>query len=139
VSTAVKLVAFGAAGYIAYRWLAGQSSSPASSATPGVTPAAIAPSQLDIIYPKMLAAAAAEGVGADGAGLDAWNVYAIRGGAPSPEPAPEDVFGPLSQADRTRKYTAAEFWSKMAPYLKAHMGLTGLGFFGNLCCGGGRS
>ena len=139
MSTAVKVLAFGAAGYVAYRWLLPQLTSPAPSATPGVTPASSAPSQLDVIYPKMLAAAAAEGVGADGAGLDAWNVYAIRGGAPSPEPAPEDVFGPLSQADRTRKYTAAEFWSKMAPYLKAHMGLTGLGFFGTLCCGGGRS
>jgi len=110
------------------------------STTPGVTPASSAPSQLDIIYPKMLAAAAAEGVGADGAGVDAWNVYAIRGGAPSPMPNPDDVFGSaIAGTARQAKMTASTYWAGMAPYLKAHMGLTGLGFFGTLCCGGGRS
>ncbi len=98
MSTAVKVLAFGAAGYVAYRWLLPQLTSSAPSTTPGVTPAAIAPSQLDVIYPKMLAAAAAES-----------------------------------------KMTAAAYWAGMAPYLKAHAGFTGLGFFGNLCCGGGRS
>ncbi len=138
MSTAVKVLAFGAAGYVAYRWLLPSLASSVPATTPGATPANVAPSQLDIIYPKMIQFAAAEGVGPDGAGLDAWNVYAIRGGAPSPEPAPEDVFGPLSATDRTRKYTASEYWASMAPYLKAHMGLTGLGFFGSLCCGGQR-
>ena len=136
MSTAIKLVAFGAAGYIAYRWLLAPASTSASTATPA-SPVSVAPSQLDVIYPKMIAAAAGEGVGADGAGVDAWNVYLVRGGGPNPAPSPEDVFGSAVAGDaRSAKMTAATYWAGMAPYLQAHAGFTGLGFFGTLCCGG---
>ncbi len=59
----------------------------------------------------------------------------IRGGGPAPAPAPEDVFGPLSGDDRTRKYTAVDYWARMAPFLKARGGFAGLGLFGSLACG----
>ncbi len=141
-STLVKVGLFGGAAYLAYRYYFAPSTSPAPSAlhtstgaAPSNTPA---PASLDAIYSKMVAEAAKEGVGADGAGLDAWNVYLIRGGGPSPAPAPEDVFAGVSGEARTRKYTAAEYWGGMAPYLKAKGGFAGLGLFGSLCCGGWR-
>ncbi len=130
-SSVVKVGLVGGAAYLAYRYFF---ASPAPSTAVAVSPGVPAAS-LDAIYAKMLTAAAQEGVGADGAGLDAWNVYLIRGGGPSPAPAPEDVFGSLPGAERTRKYTAVEYWGKMAPYLKQRGGFAGLGLFGYLCCG----
>ncbi len=136
-SSVVKIGLLGGAAFLAYRFYF--SPSTAAVKSPAATPATVVPAgsphKLDDIYSKMVAAAAAEGVGADGAGLDAWNVYLIRGGGPSPAPSPEDVFGSLSGADRTRKYPAAEYWAGMAPWLKAQGGYAGLGLFGSLCCG----
>jgi len=137
-SSVVKIGLLGGAAYLAYRYfLSPAPSATAVPASPSATsaPPGIPPQSLDAIYAKMLTAAAAEGVGPDGAGLDAWNVYLMRAGVPGPEPAPEDVFGPLSQDDRTRKYTAVEYWGRMAPFLKARGGYAGLGVFGSLACG----
>jgi len=138
-SSVVKIGLLGGAAYLAYRYFVAPAPAaavvPAAGAAPAAAVPGIPPASLDAIYAKMLTAAAAEGVGADGAGLDAWNVYLIRGGGPSPPPAPEDVFGALPGGERTRKYTAPEYWAKMAPFLKARGGYAGLGLFGSLSCG----
>lgn len=138
-SSLVKFGLIGGAAYLAYRYL--YASSAVSALAPAVTSATpAAPSvplvPLDAIYTRMVSAAAAEGVQGDGAGLDAWNVYLMRAGVPAPEPAPEDVFGIMPPDVRNQKWTAAQYWAGMAPYLKARGGYAGLGLFGSLCCGG---
>lgn len=135
----VKIGLLGGAAYLVYRYFVAPAPSvPAGSPAPNTSTAVapgIPPKSLDAIYAQMVIEAAKEGVGADGAGLDAWNVYATRAGGPAVEPAPEDVFGAMSQEDRTRKYTASEYWGKMAPYLKSRGGFAGLGLFGYLATG----
>ncbi len=72
-SSVVKIGLLGGAAYLAYKYFLSAPVSPLPAvASPAVT-AGIPPASLDAIYGKMLTAAAAEGVGPDGAGLDAWN------------------------------------------------------------------
>ncbi len=136
-SSVLKVGLVAAAGYLAYRqgWLsflnlAPSLASSASSVIASTSSVPPLPSQLDALYSKMVAEAAKDGMNTT-ASVDAWDVYLTRAGGPTPAPAPEDVFGANPRAS---DMTALQYWAKMAPYLKAKAGLTGLGCYGDLAC-----
>jgi hypothetical protein len=83
---------------------------------------------LDSIYSRLAAA-----VGSTPYTADQFNFFLARelpaGVAP---PDPLAVFNASGNWDRTVPMTLANYWGQMAPYLRANLGLSGLGVFGGL-------
>ena len=141
-SSLVKVGLFGGAAFLAYRyWFAPSTpAAPSSTQQPATAPAAppvtgaTTFNSLDSIYARMVDVANKAGVPAAGTSPDGWNVYLGQAGGPNPAPDPDLVFGaPAVAAARSGSpMNAAQYWSKMAPYLAATAGLSGLGVFGNL-------
>lgn len=96
------------------------------AATP---PAAPASSTLDAIFSRMVAAATTSGANtATGLTPDQWNWFLMQS-SPAVGPAPDPLLV-FSGVDRSQPMYAGVYWASMAPYLRGHLGLSGLGHFG---------
>lgn len=93
-------------------------------------PASPAFNSLDAIYTR-LAAKVSGAFGTAPQSADSYNYFlAAELPAGSAPPDPCLVFG--DGCGRGAPMTLANYWGAMAPYLRAHLGLSGLGFYGGL-------
>jgi hypothetical protein len=90
-----------------------------ATTTPATTPAF---NSLAAIYSRMVAAAPSNALTAD-----QWNVYLALVSAVA-APDPNAVFTFTDANPRTATMTAAQYWSKMEPYLVTQ-GMSGLGLY----------
>jgi hypothetical protein len=107
--------------------------SPASATPPasstGTAPVPVTFNTLDAIYARLAAA-----VGSTSLDADQFNFYLNRE-LPAGKSAPDPVtVWPMLGIDGARgaQMTLSQYWGGMAPYLKANLGLSGLGVFGGL-------
>lgn len=135
-------------GYALYWWLTHQT--PAAPTTTGGTAAgatagatagtntgsttggALAFNSLDAIY-KRTAAKVSAAYGSAPQTSDTFNFFLqqeLPAGVVAPDPCA--VFGAACGRDSASPMTLANYWGAMAPYLRANMGLSGLGFYGGL-------
>jgi hypothetical protein len=106
--------------------------SPASATPPAASTGTAAPvtfNTLDAIYARLAAA-----VGSTSLDADQFNFYLNRE-LPAGKSAPDPVtVWPMLGIEGARgaQMTLSQYWGGMAPYLKANLGLSGLGVFGGL-------
>jgi hypothetical protein len=98
-------------------------------AAPAAAPAVPVPSTLDAMFSLMTAGATASGASVSvGLTPDQWNWYLMQT-SPQLGPAPDPLLV-FPGVDRSQPMFAGVYWAAMAPYLRAHLGLSGLGHFG---------
>lgn len=103
---------------------------PVTATPPAATPPAPpASSTLDAIFSRMVGGATNSG-GNAAAGLtpDQWNWF-LNQTSPAIGPAPDPLLV-FPGVDRSQPMYAGVYWASMAPYLREHLGLAGLGHFG---------
>jgi hypothetical protein len=98
------------------------------------TGGAVAPAfnSLDAIYQRTAARVSAA-YGSAPQSADTFNYFLqmeLPAGLTAPDPCLE--FGASCGRDPASPMTFANYWGVTAPYLRAHMGLSGLGFYGGL-------
>lgn len=138
MGTLLKVGLFGGAAYLAYEYFFAAPASPAtSSASPATTtapssavPPVVGANSLDALATKLFAAANAP---ADGLTVDQWNWFLmqVKPGFTAPDPMP--IFmAAIPNFDRSQKITGVQYWLYMAPYLRANLGMSGMGMLWNL-------
>ena len=126
---AIKWIAIGLGAYWVYEQFfatpAAATTTPATTTPTPPTPAATTPdfNSLSAIYSRMVAAAPANAT----LTADQWNVYLGSQSSVTP-PDPATVFTFTDANPRTATMTAAQYWSKMEPYLVTQ-GMSGLGLY----------
>lgn len=106
---------------------------PAGTGTTGGTvnpPAAPAFNSLDAIYTRVAAKVNAA-VGSAPQSADSFDWY-LKDELPAGTAPPDPCFVFGDGCGRATPMTLANYWGAMAPYLRAHLGLSGLGFYGGL-------
>jgi hypothetical protein len=122
---AIKWIAIGLGAYWVYE---SYFATPATT-TPGTTaPSSTTPAftSLAAIYSRMVAAAPANAL----LTADQWNIYLAAQSSVTP-PDPASVFTFTDANPRTATMTAAQYWSKMEPYLVTQ-GMSGLGLYAGM-------
>lgn len=134
----VKFAVIGAVGYFAYKYFFADASTTGTTDTTGAgggtspggttgTAPTVNFNSLDAIYQRFAAAA-----GTSVRTPDQFNYYlAQQIPAGKTLPDPPTVFT-QEGFDRNATMTIANYWGAMAPYLKANLGLSGLGFYASL-------
>lgn len=128
----LKVALFGAAGWVAYRYLlapaVAASSVAAGVASPAPAAAAAGGRTLDSVYQAMLIKAN----GATAGSIDDWDSWMMQGTPSIVAPDPMPLFQAATPGfDRATQISAAQYWAVMGPAIKTQYGLTGLGFYAN--------
>lgn len=130
-----KLLAFGgAAAAVWYFFLRTPSVTTPATTTPVTgTTAPQSAGTLDAAYKAMLIKAN----GATKGSVDDWNAWLMQGTPSITAPDPLPIFtAAIPGFERANQLSAAEYWAAMSPVLKTNLGLSGVGFFGQVFGGG---
>jgi hypothetical protein len=122
---AIKWIAIGLGAYFVYEYFLATPATPATTPPATTPPAATTPAftSLAAIYSRMVAAAPSNAA----LTADGWNVYLKSVSSVTP-PDPGSVFTFTDANPRTATMTAAQYWSKMEPYLVTQ-GMSGMGLY----------